>query len=127
MVGGASCVHAAEPYIEAWRAILAQRPDALLYPTMASGGRGTNIEERYAHIPELGRAGVTRLGLIDAGSVNVGANDEQGLPSGDGSALQPGPPATAHNAPVSPSKASVNGLTRTAHRSRSPTRHNCNG
>jgi uncharacterized protein (DUF849 family) len=83
VVGGASCVHAAEPYIEAWRAILAQRPDALLYPTMASGGPGTNIEERYAHIPALGRAGVTRLGLIDAGSVNVGANDEQGLPSGN--------------------------------------------
>lgn len=82
VIGGASCVHAPEPYIEAWRAILAERPDALLYPTMASGGPGTDIETRYAHIPALHAAGVTRLGLVDAGSVNVGPNDAQGLPAG---------------------------------------------
>ncbi len=83
VVGGVSCVHSPEPYIEAWRAILAERPDALLYPTMASGGPGTDIATRYAHIPALHAAGVTRLGLVDAGSVNVGANDAQGLPMGD--------------------------------------------
>ncbi len=82
VVGGATCVHSAAPYIEAWRAILAERPDALLYPTMASGGPETNIVERYAHIPALAAAGVTRLGLIDAGSVNIGANDANGLPTG---------------------------------------------
>ena len=82
VVGGASRVHDPQPYIEAWRAILAERPDALLYPTMASGGPGTNIQQRYAHIPALHAAGVTRLGLVDAGSVNVGANDERGLPMG---------------------------------------------
>jgi uncharacterized protein (DUF849 family) len=84
VVGGSSCVHAPEPYIEAWRIILAERPDALLYPTMASGGPGTNIEERYAHIPALHTAGVGRIGLVDPGSVNVGPNDEHGIPTGDG-------------------------------------------
>ena len=84
VVGGSSGVHAAEPYIRAWRAILAERPDALLYPTMASGGPHTSIEERYAHIPALAEAGVCRVGLIDAGSVNVGPNDPDGLPSGGG-------------------------------------------
>src|SRR6185312_12568030 len=33
VVGGASGVHRAEPYIEAWREILAACPGALLYPT----------------------------------------------------------------------------------------------
>lgn len=82
VVGGSSCVHASEPYIEAWTAILAEKPDALLYPTMASGGPGTDIETRYAHIPALAKAGVSRLGLIDAGSVNVGPNGPDGLPGG---------------------------------------------
>jgi uncharacterized protein (DUF849 family) len=83
VVGGSSEVHAPEPYIEAWRAILAKQPDAILYPTMASGGPGTNIEKRYSHIPALAAAGVTRCGLIDAGSVNVGPNDDRGLPMGN--------------------------------------------
>lgn len=82
VVGGRSEVHAAEPYIEAWRAILAKQPDAILYPTMASGGPGTDIEKRYAHIPTLAAAGVTRCGLVDAGSVNVGPNGPDSLPSG---------------------------------------------
>ncbi|MFN0147411.1 MAG: 3-keto-5-aminohexanoate cleavage protein [Dehalococcoidia bacterium] len=73
-------VHAAAPYIEAWRAILAERPDALLYPTMGGGGPHTTIERRYAHIPALAEAGVMRLGLIDPGSVNRGPLDRDGLP-----------------------------------------------
>lgn len=83
VVGGVSEVHAPEPYIEAWRAILAARPDALLYPTMASGGPGTDIEKRYAHIPALHAAGVCRIGLIDAGSVNVGPMSPEGVPDGN--------------------------------------------
>jgi hypothetical protein len=51
----------------------------------------------------------------------------QSLPSGDGSEPQPGPPAAAHHAAASPSMAIADGLTRTAHRSRSPTGHNGNG
>ncbi len=84
VVGGSSEVHAPEPYIEAWTAILRERPEALLYPTMASGGPSTSIEKRYAHISALAVAGVTRIGLVDAGSVNVGPMDADGLPSGNG-------------------------------------------
>lgn len=83
VVGGVSEVHAPEPYIQAWTAILQEKPDALLYPTMASGGPGTSIEKRYAHIAALARAGVTRIGLVDAGSVNVGPNGPDGLPAGN--------------------------------------------
>lgn len=82
VVGGTSGVHEAGPYLEAWRAILAERPDAILYPTMASGGPHTTIEERYGHIPELAEAGVLRVGLVDPGSVNVGGRDASGLPAG---------------------------------------------
>ncbi|MBI2766780.1 MAG: 3-keto-5-aminohexanoate cleavage protein [Chloroflexi bacterium] len=81
VVGGRSGVHDPAPYIEAWRAILAERPDALLYPTMASGGPHTTISERYAHIPALAEAGVLRVGLVDPGSVNVGGADHDGLPA----------------------------------------------
>jgi len=84
VVGGANGVHRPEPYAEAWRAILAERPDALLYPTMASGGPRTNIVERYGHIPALAEQGILRIGLVDPGSVNVGATDAQGLPAGGG-------------------------------------------
>jgi uncharacterized protein (DUF849 family) len=87
VVGGSSGVHAPEPYIEAWTAILSEKPDALLYPTMASGGPHTNIAERYGHIPALAKAGVTRIGLVDPGSVNVGPTDPDGLPAGSGTYL----------------------------------------
>ncbi len=73
-------VHAAQPYIDAWRAILARRPDALLYPTMGGGGAHTTIQARYGHIPALAKAGVMRVGLIDPGSVNVGPLDRDGVP-----------------------------------------------
>lgn len=81
VIGGPNGVHAAEPYIEAWRAILKERPGAILYPTMAGGGPNTNIEERYAHIPALAKAGVLGMGLVDAGSVSMGPADADGLPA----------------------------------------------
>ncbi len=81
VVGGANGVHAADPYVEAWTQMLAAQPDAILYPTMASGGPRTNIAERYAHIPELADAGVLRMGLVDPGSVNVGPTAADGLPA----------------------------------------------
>jgi uncharacterized protein (DUF849 family) len=80
VVGGSSGVHDPAPYAAAWRAILAARPDALLYPTMAGGGPHTTIEERYAHIPALCEAGLLRIGLVDPGCVNVGGSDADGLP-----------------------------------------------
>jgi uncharacterized protein (DUF849 family) len=60
---------AAALYAEAWRPVLAARPDALFYPTV---GFGTNIEERYAHVGLLAEAGMLRVGLVDPGSVNLG-------------------------------------------------------
>jgi 3-keto-5-aminohexanoate cleavage enzyme len=65
-------VHAVEPYLAAWEPVLAQHPDALLYPTMAAGGRGIPITRRWAHVEELARRGLGGLTLVDPGSVNVG-------------------------------------------------------
>lgn len=70
--------HDPAPYVEAWTAILAERPDALLYPTMPGGGPHTTFERRYAHIPALAEAGVLRIGLVDPGSVNVGGRGPDG-------------------------------------------------
>ncbi len=81
VIGGASGVHDPAPYAEAWRAILAEQPDAILYPTMASGGPDTNFDERYGHIIALAEAGVLRMGLVDPGSVNVGGIANDGLPA----------------------------------------------
>ena len=50
VVGGPDGVHSPEPYILAWRAILAKRPDALLYPTMASGGPNMTLRNRVLNI-----------------------------------------------------------------------------
>src|SRR3989442_253958 len=68
---------AAELYLEAWRPVLRERPDAIFYPT---AGTGTTIAERYAHQVLLAQAGVLRMGLVDPGSVNLGGADEHGLP-----------------------------------------------
>lgn len=69
------------PYAEAWRAILAERPDALLYPTMAGGGGHTTAEQRIGHVVALAEAGLLRMGLVDPGSVSLGGLDESGLPA----------------------------------------------
>ena len=73
--------HDPAPYLEAWMTILAERPDALLYPTMPGGGPHTTFERRYAHIPALAEAGVLRIGLVDPGSVNVGGRGPDGRPA----------------------------------------------
>jgi uncharacterized protein (DUF849 family) len=75
--------HDAEPYLAAWRQILAQRPDALLYPTMPSGGPGIRIEDRYAHIVALAEAKVLGLGLVDPGTTNIGRFNADGSPRAD--------------------------------------------
>jgi 3-keto-5-aminohexanoate cleavage enzyme len=79
--GGAAVVHnhidlfgsaqeAAARYREAWDPILAARPDALLYPTINGIGP---VEERYSHITPLAEGSRMRIGLVDPGSVNLGA------------------------------------------------------
>jgi 3-keto-5-aminohexanoate cleavage enzyme len=57
-------------YLEAYRPVLAERPDAILYPTI---GIGDTIEERYGHYERLAAEGVIRQGLLDPGSVNLGS------------------------------------------------------
>ncbi|MPY94721.1 MAG: 3-keto-5-aminohexanoate cleavage protein [Acidimicrobiia bacterium] len=68
----------AEAYLEAWREIVAERPDALLYPTVNFGRGGVN---GYDHIAPLAASGVLRVSLCDPGSVNLGRTRD-GLPAG---------------------------------------------
>ena len=60
---------AAAAYLESWRPILAERPDAIVYPTV---GFGATVEEKYAHVPLLADAGAIRMSVVDPGSVNLG-------------------------------------------------------
>lgn len=55
--------------IEMYTAVLAERPDAICYPTSALGGP---VEYRWRHHEALHRAGVLRMALADPGSVNLG-------------------------------------------------------
>lgn len=74
---GVSAAAAAERYLEAWRPVWAQRPDALVYPTV-------HVEDgqiSYEHLGPLAAAGV-RIGLADPGSVNLGPVDDDGVPIG---------------------------------------------
>lgn len=75
---GVGIEEAAARYLEAWRPVLAARPDALLYPTVHFG-EGYAIS--YEHLIPLAAAGM-RLGLTDPGSVNLGGTDADGLPAG---------------------------------------------
>ena len=68
---------AAERYAAGWRPILDPRPDALLYPTI---GFGETFAERYAHHELLADRGLARMGVLDPGSVNLGAAGDDGLP-----------------------------------------------
>jgi uncharacterized protein (DUF849 family) len=67
----------AELYLAAYRPILAARPDAILYPTVAIGG---TIHERYDHTVHLAEAGAIRCGVFDTGSVNLGGSAADGWP-----------------------------------------------
>lgn len=68
---------AAARYHEGWRPVLAERPDAILYPTVSVGGA---VAERFAHVAPLADAGCTRMGVFDPGSVNLGVAGDDGLP-----------------------------------------------
>jgi len=68
---------AAELYLEHMRPILAERPDALVYPTL---GMGETVEQKYEHVGILKREMGLRIGFVDPGSVNLGGSDETGLP-----------------------------------------------
>jgi 3-keto-5-aminohexanoate cleavage enzyme len=86
---GAAIVHAhcdppggpdgevAERYLAGFRPVWASRPDALLYPTVNFGAGGLS----FGHLPILREEGL-RVGLLDPGSVNLGALGPDGLPAG---------------------------------------------
>jgi uncharacterized protein (DUF849 family) len=67
----------AERYAEAYRAVLAERPDAILYPTISPGA---DPEAKYGHQRYLAREGLIRQGILDPGSVNLSGAGEDGLP-----------------------------------------------
>ena len=68
----------AEEYARAYRLILAERPDAILYPTM--GYLGTTIEDRFDHHRMLAAEGLIRCGVLDPGSTNLASFGPDGLP-----------------------------------------------
>ena len=58
---------AAARYLEGWRPVWQIVPDALLYPTVNAGP----VEQSFAHFGLLAASGC-RIGIVDAGSVNLG-------------------------------------------------------
>ncbi len=68
---------AASAYLEHFRPVLAERPEALVYPTL---GFGEDVEARYGHVRILVREIGLRIGFVDPGSVNLGGSDEKGVP-----------------------------------------------
>jgi 3-keto-5-aminohexanoate cleavage enzyme len=89
IAAGASVIHAhcdpvggpddevAERYLEGFRPVWAERPDALLYPTINFGAGGLS----FGHLPIMAKEGL-RVGLLDPGSVNLGRLGDDGLPAG---------------------------------------------
>ena len=69
---------AAARYLASYRPVLAQRPDALLYPTI---GGGATMHERLRHIEILAAAGAIRIGLLDPGCTLLGWAEADGSPS----------------------------------------------
>ncbi|HVN85590.1 MAG TPA: 3-keto-5-aminohexanoate cleavage protein [Candidatus Binatia bacterium] len=68
---------AAQRYLAGWRPVMRERPDAILYCTVAVGG---SVDARFAHVPPLAQSGLMKMGVLDPGSVNLGAAGDDGLP-----------------------------------------------
>jgi uncharacterized protein (DUF849 family) len=66
-----------EEYARCYRAVLAERPDTVLYPTT---GVGPTVAERYAHVGMLASERLIRATFVDPGSVNLGGVGSDGLP-----------------------------------------------
>jgi 3-keto-5-aminohexanoate cleavage enzyme len=86
IAGGAAIIHnhnetmglvgeaAADLYWRGWERVLAERPDALIYPTVAMDGHTIS----YEHIAVLAARGQLRIGLQDPGSVNLARSGDNG-------------------------------------------------
>lgn len=68
----------AEKYAAAYRTVIAERPDAILYPTMSGG---TTIADRWDHHRYLAAEGLIRCGCLDPGSTNLAGFGDDGLPT----------------------------------------------
>ena len=67
---------AVDRYMEGWTPVMAARPDAILYATIA-GGR--TVQDRFDHYRGLAGRGM-RMGAFDPGSVNLATHGDDGLP-----------------------------------------------
>ncbi len=76
---GISLEASVERYVEGWAPVLAERPDALLYPTVHFEADGS---VSYEHLAPLAGHGM-RLAPADPGSVNIGPLGPEGVPVGD--------------------------------------------
>ncbi len=70
---------AADAYLAAWIPLMAERPETLWYPTLASA---STMEAKTAHWPIIAKEVPLRLGVVDPGSTNLGAPGPDGLPVG---------------------------------------------
>lgn len=70
---------AVDEYVEAWEPVLAERPDALWYPT---GVVADTTAERLEHHELLADLGLIRMAFVDPGSANTGWMGDDGLPTG---------------------------------------------
>jgi 3-keto-5-aminohexanoate cleavage enzyme len=71
---------AAARYGEGWKPVLAARPDAILYGTVAGADESSPLA-KYSHVVETVTGHGARMGALDTGSVNLAAAGENGLPS----------------------------------------------
>mgnify|MGYP001819277278 CR=1 FL=1 len=70
---------AAEDYLEAWRPILSERPDALWYPTLTGA---PDMAGRLEHVERIAEVVPLRMCAFDPGSTNIGQPGPDGLPVG---------------------------------------------
>ncbi len=68
----------AEKYAAAYRTVIAERPGAILYPTMSGG---PTIADRWDHHRILAHEGLIRCGCVDPGSTNLASFGSDGLPT----------------------------------------------
>ena len=89
LAAGASIIHnhvavsgdpreVADEYLACWAPVLAERPDALVYPTANAIDGVLNLD----HLALLAESGKMRVSLCDPGSLNLGRVDDTGLPTG---------------------------------------------
>ena len=89
IAAGASVIHShiedlwilgqagADRYLDAYRKIAAEQPDAILCPTAGAGG---TLQERWKHTELMAESGLIRMSVLDPGSINTANSGENGLP-----------------------------------------------